>query len=119
MNTNIKLNAPSGFEIIRIVKEQGYPFTWLKVFFRYRGKLYSAGYKDTANNLNNFEDTDRAISVYDERNSEWHHFITKAYIESVANEDFNGKKVDDDTLCRYFASCFRAVEELTSTNPLP
>jgi hypothetical protein len=118
MNTNLKLTAPAGFEIIRIVEERGYPFTWLKVVFRYRGKLYSAGYKDARSNLNDFEDTDRAIAVYDEMNSEWHHFITNAYIKSVANEDFNGKAVDDDTLCRYFTSCFRAVEELTSTNPL-
>ena len=118
MNTNIKLTTPKGFELIRIVEEKGHPFTWLNVYFRYRGKVYVAGYKDTRINISDFEDTDTAISVYDEKGNTWNHFINKAYISSVGETDFNGKRIDDDALLYYFICCFRAVEELTSTEPL-
>ena len=118
MNTNINLVAPKGFEIIRIVNQKGYPFTWLNVYFRYRGKVYVAGYKDARANLHDFEDTDTAISVYNERDNKWNHFITNAYIKSVGEQTFDGKAVDDETLCDYFTSCFKAVEELTSNEPL-
>lgn len=118
MNTNLNLFIPNGFELIRIVNEKGYPFTWLKVYFRYRGKVYVAGYKDARANLHDFEDTDTAISVYNEKDNRWTHFITKAYISSVGGQDFNGKNIEDSTLCAYFNACFCAVRELTSTQPL-
>ena len=118
MNTNLNLFIPNGFELIRIVNEKGYPFTWLNVYFRYRGKVYVAGYKDARANLHDFEDTDTAISVYNERDDKWHHFITKAYISSVGETKYDGKSVNDSTLIDYFNACFRAVRELNSTEPL-
>lgn len=118
MNTNLNLPAPKGFEIIRIVEQKGHPFTWLNVYFRYRGKVYAAGYKDARANLHDFEDTDIAISVYNEKDNAWRNFITNAYIKSVANQNFNGKSIDDIVLAVYFLSCFKAVEELTSNQPL-
>lgn len=118
MNTHLSIPTPKDIELIRIVEEKGYPFTWLNVYFRYHGKVYVAGYKDARANLHNFEDTDTAISVYNERDNKWNHFITKAYISSVGEINYNGKFVDDSTLIDYFKSCFKAVEELTSTEPL-
>ena len=107
-----------GFTFIREIKEKGYPFTWTFIFFTYKGKLYRAGYKDTRNNLHEFEDIEVAISVWSEKVNEWHYFITKAYVASVGEQSFNGKTMDDDTLLDYFNSCLTAVEELTSVQPL-
>lgn len=118
LNTNLNLTAPKGFEIIRIVLEKGYPFAWLNVYFRYRGKVYVAGFKDARTNLHDFEDTDIAVSVYNEKDNAWRNFITNAYIKSVANQNFNGKDTDAGTLTDYFNACFQAVEELTSNQPL-
>ena len=120
MNTNINIQkvTPQGFKVLRVVKEKGYPFTWLNVYFTYRGRTYEAGFKDARQNLHDFEDTDTAIRVYDEKSAEWHHFITKAYIESVADSNFDGKTDSDAELLLYFGSCFKAVEELTSSEPL-
>lgn len=118
MNTHLSIPTPKDIELIRIVEQKGYPFTWLNVYFRYRGKVYVAGYKDARANLHDFEDTDTAISVYNERDNKWNHFITKAYISSVGEINYDGKSVDASTLIDYFIACFRAVEELTSTQPL-
>ena len=118
MNTKLNIPTPEGFKIIRIVEQKGHPFTWLNVYFRYYGKTYVAGYKDARTNLHDFEDTDTAISVYNETDNQWKHFINNAYIGSVGEQNFNGKTIDDATLCHYFNSCFRAVIELTATQPL-
>lgn len=103
-----------GISLIREITEKGHPFTWTYMYFTYKGRLYRAGYKDTRNNLHEFEDTDTAIQVYNEGDCRWCHLVSNAYVSAVDGLKFDGKSVDDVIITAYFDACYQSVEELIS-----
>lgn len=105
-----------GIEIVRTSTAKGHPFTYYKAYFRYKGRLFEASFKNTIGNMRDAEDMDSVVSVFNPETGTWSSIILKHYVDSIADTKFTGKEVTEEVINYYFDCCFIAVKEFYETS---